>query len=262
MHVTCVIPARYQSTRFPGKPLAKISGKPMLQWVYEGVQKARQIDEVIIATDDERIMDVARSFSGKSLKVILTSREHGSGTDRTRDAVKNRACEVVINVQGDEPLVDGPSLDMLIEEFRRHSGLEMATLAEDFRSPDEIFDPNIVKVVTDRNGFALFFSRSPIPYFKSGGRLKLNFKEELEKRPDLIARYLKHQGIYGYRKEALFRLAEIRYSSLEEVEGLEQLRALEMGIKIKVLKSGFRSIGVDTPDDIMRVEKVLRTRAG
>jgi len=230
----------------------------MLQWVYEGAQKAHFINEIIIATDDDRIRNVARNFHGRSLKVLLTSKDHPTGTDRVREAVKNSHADVIVNVQGDEPLVDGASLDHLIEEFRKDSSLEMATLAENFIHIEEIFDPNNVKVVTDSRGYALFFSRSPIPYFKSGGKLRAQFKEELERRPDLLGHYLKHQGIYGYKMEALLRLGRIKQSPHEQMEGLEQLRALEAGIKIKVILSGFRSIGVDTPEDIPKVEKAIR----
>ncbi len=277
MHVICVIPARFASKRFPGKSLAKIAGKPMLQWVYEGIQSSRLIDEIVIATDDERILKEVDHFmhthatlsakekqARKSFKAIMTTKELATGTDRVREAVKKvdlkSTANLIINVQGDEPLVEGESLDRLIKEFTEAPHIEMATLSEQFDSAEEVFDPNNVKVVTDREGFALYFSRSPIPYFKAGKQLKADFAQQLKYRPDLIGHFLKHQGIYAYKRDTLFRLGTIKGSPYEEMEGLEQLRALEAGIRIKVIISGFRSIGVDTPEDIPRVEAILKNR--
>ncbi len=260
MYVICVIPARYNSTRFPGKPLAQISGKPLIQWVFEGVRAAKLINEIIIATDDERIKKAVDNFAGSSAKSVLTLRSHRSGTDRVREAVKNRKADIIINVQGDEPLIRGSSIDTLIKEFEKDKFLKIATIAEECDSFEEIFKPDCVKLTTDSKGFALYFSRSPIPFFKSGTEQHYTFKETLKKRQDLLKNYLKHQGVYGYRKKVLMRMGTLSPSLLEKMEGLEQLRFLEAGIKIKVIKSKFKTIGVDLPEDILKVKKIINEK--
>lgn len=260
MYVICVIPARYHSTRFPGKPLAQISGKPLIQWVFEGVRTAKLINNIIIATDDNRIKKTVDGFVGAFAQSILTSKNHASGTDRVREAVKNIKADIVVNVQGDEPLIRGSSIDLLIKEFKKDKTLDIATLAEEFGSFDEVFESHCVKLVTDKKGFALYFSRSPIPFFKSGETAHCSFEEVIKKRPDLLKNYLKHQGVYAYKKKTLMNIGTLPPSPLEEMEGLEQLRFLEAGLSIKVIKSQYKSIGVDVPEDIIKVKKIISRR--
>ncbi len=234
-----VIPARYGSTRFPGKPLAMISGKPMIQWCYESTLKCHDLDDVIVATDDERIMDAVASFNGKA---VMTSANHQTGTDRIAEAVSEIQADLIINVQGDEPLMPPGVLSRLIAAMRE-SGADMGTAAVPFsrtgRNPSDI---NAVKVVLDRQGFALYFSRSLIPFPRKGG---------------IPVEPLLHWGLYAYRRSFLESFVSWERGSLEACESLEQLRALENGAKIKVIVTGEQSVGVDTPEDIARVERLI-----
>lgn len=260
MYVICVIPARYYSTRFPGKPLAEISGKPLVQWTFEGILSAKLINRIIIATDDQRIKKAVDHFVGSFGTSVLTSRRHPSGTDRVRETVKNINADVVVNVQGDEPLIRGSSIDALIREFKKDDNLEIATLAEPFDSSHEIFKPHCVKVVTDKKGYALYFSRSPIPFLKTNEPSRHLFKEAIKEDPSLLKNYWKHQGVYAYRKKTLMKIGTLSVSPLEKLEGLEQLRFLEAGMKIKIIKSKYKTIGVDVPGDILKVQGLLKSR--
>jgi 3-deoxy-manno-octulosonate cytidylyltransferase (CMP-KDO synthetase) len=250
-----VIPARFASSRFPGKPLASLGNKTLIEIVAERVAAARLLERVIVATDDERIADVCVAAG---VEVRITSADHPSGTDRVAEVVRasDQRWDVVVNVQGDEPFVTPTSLDGLVRTFEDDASTEIATLAEPVERIDELLDRNVVKVVTDLDGRALYFSRSPIPYY-SGGPSSADLARALESRPTGLSGYLKHQGIYAYRTTALHALAALTPSPLERDEGLEQLRALQAGMRIRVLASDFRSVGVDTPADLERAVALL-----
>ena len=243
MKTVIVIPARYGSSRLKGKPLREIAGKPLIQWVFEGATDSRLAEEVLVATDDERVREVVESFGGR---VVMTPDDVPSGTDRVYRAVEGTDFDLVVNLQGDEPMVTGSLLDAVIEELRM--GEKMVTCAYHPENIDEIGDPNRVKVVLDGNGYALYFSRSPIPFVRSG-RL----------RPD---DFLIHGGIYGFRRDVLEEFVRMGEGRLEALEGLEQLRALERGIRIKVMLSEVPLYPVDTPSDLIRVEGVIRLKNG
>lgn len=239
MKILCVIPARYASTRLPGKPLALIAGKPMIQHVYERALHAKLPFEVLVATDDERIVKAVKAFGGK---VMLTSPEHPSGTDRLAEvALSYPDVDVIVNVQGDEPMIPPEIIDALAQAFVDEPTLDMATIKAPM-TEEEYNDPNAVKVVTDLNGYALFFSRSLVPYPR--------------KKPEDYAVY-KHIGIYAYRRDFLLQYAALSPTPLERAESLEQLRALENGYKIKVIASDFRGIGIDTPEDLAAINKLF-----
>jgi 3-deoxy-manno-octulosonate cytidylyltransferase (CMP-KDO synthetase) len=243
MKVLGIIPARYASTRFPGKPLALIARKPLIQHVVERCQQAKSLSEVIVATDDTRIWEVAQSFC----RAEMTAPNHPSGSDRIAEVAARCACDAIVNIQGDEPLIDPGVIDAVARALPQ---TEMATVATPVRSPDEYDNPNVVKVVVNAAGRALYFSRRAIPYLReAAGR---SVTEQLAAFP-----FLKHLGIYGYRRETLLRLVRFPVSPLEQAEQLEQLRALENGIQIAVIKVDYDSIGVDVPADVGRVERLL-----
>lgn len=227
-----VIPARYASTRLPGKPLIDILGKPLIRWVYESARKSRLADEVIIATDDERIRDVASGFGAIT---VMTSPDCRSGTDRVYEAAKGRNAGIVVNVQGDEPDIRADMIDSLFDLIEAE-GTEMATLCCPVSSDTEYADPDTVKVVCDGHGFALYFSRSPIPFMRN--------------RTGLLA--YKHVGIYGFSYHFLEEFVSMEKGRLEETESLEQLRVLENGRKIRVLLTEYDGFGIDTGDDMNR----------
>ena len=242
-HVAAIIPARWASTRFPGKPLFEIAGKPLLQHVWERTLKAKSIASAIVATDDMRIAEAAFAFGAE---VALTSPKHQSGTDRIAEVAKKlKGISHVINVQGDEPLVDPALLNRLAKTMLDHPKLEMATVANPFGPDEDVANPNAVKVVLDRHGDALYFSRSPIPFHR----------DRAVKVP-----VLRHQGIYGYSLKFLLKFVQWKPSPLERAEQLEQLRALENGARIRVLLTKHASIGVDTPADAATVEALLTRR--
>jgi len=243
MHLVGIIPARYASSRFPGKPLALIAGKPLLQHVIERCQKAGSLAEVIVATDDERIGQTVRKFC----RVEMTGTHHSSGTDRIAEVAARFACDAVVNIQGDEPLIDPTVIDRVAEAFARS---DMSTAGAPITNPAEYDNPNVVKVVVNAAGFALYFSRRTIPYLREAASSSVS--EQLAAFP-----FLKHLGIYGYRRELLLRLVRYPVSPLEQAEKLEQLRALENGIPIAVVKVAYDSVGVDVPEDIQRVERLL-----
>ncbi len=233
-----VIPARYGSTRFPGKVLAPLAGKPMIQWVYEKAA-ASCVDEVLVATDDPKVIAAVKAFGGDA---VMTSPEHPSGTDRIWEAVSQLDYEIIINVQGDEPLIPVTVIDQLIDLMKQSKNVEMATVAVP-RPRHELDDPNKVKVVLGANRQALYFSRSMLPFLREGG-------------VDMPT-YL-HWGIYAYRKDTLQRFIALPEGQLEQCEKLEQLRALENGINIDVILSNLESIGVDTPEDLELAEHKLK----
>jgi 3-deoxy-manno-octulosonate cytidylyltransferase (CMP-KDO synthetase) len=252
-----VIPARYASTRFPGKILAPLGGKPLVEHVWRRAVLADRLDRVVVATDDDRIAAACRTFGAE---VARTRSEHPSGTDRVAEvaATLGDLFDVVLNVQGDEPFVSPASLDRLVEAFDGDDPPEMATLVEPVRSADDLFDPNHVKVVADVRGRALYFSRSPIPFHRGAAtRLEADFRPGLAARPGGLAGYWKHQGIYAYRPDALVMLAGMAPAALELDEGLEQLRALAAGFTIRVVPSDYLSVTVDTPADLEKAAAQL-----
>lgn len=238
-----IIPARYASTRFPGKPLQPIAGQPLIQRVAAQCRKARSLAEVIVATDDERIAAVARRFC----RVEMTRADHPSGTDRIAEVAARCECDAVINVQGDEPLMAPAVIDAVAAAL---AGADMSTAATALRDAAEYDNPNVVKVVLGVNGRALYFSRRTVPYLRDAASQPA--AAQLAGFP-----FLKHLGIYGYRRDALLRLVQCPVSPLENAEKLEQLRALENGLAIAVVKVDYESIGVDVPADVARVEARL-----
>ncbi len=240
-----IVPARYASTRFPGKALALIAGKPLIQYVVEQCQKAKSLDEVIVATDDSRIADTAKKFC----RVEITRLEHPSGTDRIAEVAARCQCDAVVNIQGDEPLMDPAVIDAVAGALE---GDEMSTAATPIKNPAELDNPNVVKVVVNAAGRALYFSRRTIPYLREAASGSVS--EQLAAFP-----FLKHLGIYGYRRGTLLRLVKFPVSPLENAEKLEQLRALENGIPIAVVRVDYDSVGVDAPEDVKRVEELLRS---
>lgn len=235
--IIALIPARYQSSRFPGKPLAAICGKPMIQWVYESVSRVEEIEQVYVATDDARIYDAVLSFGGKA---IMTG-DCSCGTDRVYQASKDIDCDVILNIQGDEPLIKGEMIKDLISAFADEA-VVMATLKKKIERPADVEDPNVVKVITDCNGDAIYFSRYGIPYNRDG-------KDEVT--------YYRHIGAYGYTKEFLEKYVALPASALENTEKLEQLRVLENGYRIRVKETVYQSIGVDMPEHIALVEEEI-----
>ncbi len=244
MKIIGVIPARYGSSRFPGKPLALIAGKPLIQRVVEQCLKARSLAKVIVATDDTQIWEVAQQFA----EIEMTRPDHPSGTDRIAEVASRHACDALVNIQGDEPLIDPAVIDRVADALSR---AEMSTAATPLREVEEYESPNVVKVVVSRAGQALYFSRRTIPFVRDAAHAPA--REQLASFP-----FLKHLGIYGYRRETLLRLVGYPVSSLEHAEKLEQLRALENGIGIAVANVEYDSVGVDIPSDVLRVEKLLR----
>lgn len=244
MNILCVIPARYSSTRLPGKPLAMIAGKPMIERVYERAKQAKRPNAVLVATDHALVYETVKRFGGS---VMMTSPDHPTGTDRLAEvARKYTDADIIINVQGDEPLIAPEVIDLLAGAFDEDSELNMATLMTEM-DKSEYNLPSAVKVVTSLNGYALYFSRSLVPYPRSkqgGSQLSV----------------YKHIGIYAYRRDFLLKYAALAPTPLELTESLEQLRALEHGYKIKVLRTDFKSIGVDTPEDLEKVNAYYLSR--
>ena len=243
MKILGVIPARYASTRFPGKPLHPIAGKPLLQHVVERCRLARSLSDVIVATDDERIRAVAAGFA----RVEMTSPAHPSGTDRIAEVVSRTDADAAVNIQGDEPLIDPAVIDAVAGAL---AGAPMSTAATPLRDPAEYENPNAVKVVVSASGRALYFSRRTIPYLREAASRSIS--EQLA-----AFVFLKHLGIYGYRRDVLLRLVQLPVSPLEQAEKLEQLRALENDIGIAVVRVDHESVGVDVPADVDRVERLL-----
>ena len=259
-----VIPARYHSSRFPGKALAQISSKTMLQHVYERASQARYLTSTIIATDDERIFEVGRSFGAR---VTMTRADHPSGTDRVAEAASAENAEIVVNIQGDEPLIDPEAIDAAILPLVHDGEIVMGTLKKRIEDEREITDPNVVKVVTDRNGDAIYFSRCPIPFVREGvhGPPESGRASARSPRPPVptlptpppVWHHFKHVGLYVYRREFLMKYSRLPMGPLEQAERLEQLRALENGYRIRVVETEYESLGVDTPADLARVARLF-----
>ena len=242
MKVITFIPSRYDSKRFPGKPLAPIAGKPMIEHVYERAMSCPDVSDVIVATDDERIFQCVRGFGGKA---IMTDEDHPSGTDRIAEASQKMnlgSDDLIVNVQGDQPIFHPSTISDMVAPLKEDPSIPMSTLKFTITDEREIDDPNHVKVVTDKEGFALFFSRSPIPFFRDSSSKQV---------------YYKHLGFYAYRQDFLAKFGKLPVGDLESSEKLEQLRALENGFRIKVVETPFDSIEVDRPADIKRVEELM-----
>jgi 3-deoxy-manno-octulosonate cytidylyltransferase (CMP-KDO synthetase) len=241
MKVIGVIPARYQSTRFEGKVLADILGKPMLQHVWERARQSLLLEDLIIACDDERVALVAQGFGAK---VVSTAKGHASGTDRIIEVVNPLEVKVVINIQADEPLIHPIMIDTVAQALLDDNQVSMASMMKKIENPKEINDPHVVKVVVDKDNFALYFSRSAIPFRAENSEVKT-----------LV--YYKHIGLYGYTKDFLFTYKNLPVSDLEKTECLEQLRVLEAGFRIKVIETKYDTMGVDTPADLEKVKEYL-----
>jgi len=251
--VIAVIPARWASSRFPGKPLATIRGKPMIQWVVGQAGKARSISEVIVATDDGRIEQAVIDFGGSA---VMTSSEHLSGTDRVAEVAESRDCEIVVNVQGDEPLVPPENIDLVVAPLLADETIKVSTLMMRIDSVEDLANPDICKVVVDHRGNALYFSRAPVPFDRDGWTKDIEEGEGVWPRNMKVKAY-KHIGLYAYRKSFLMEFPRLRVSQLESIEKLEQLRILENGISIRVVETGKDSVGVDREADLAAVERVL-----
>ena len=233
-----IIPARYGSSRLEGKPLIEVEGKPVIQWVYEKAQQAKLADMIIVATDDERIFNAVKAFGGN---VEMTSTEHKCGSDRIKEVVmRHPEISYIVNLQGDEPLIKPESIDEVAKNVKDDDMADISTLIRKI-TPQEAENPNLVKCVKDNNGFALYFSRSKIPFERNEGK----------------AGFYGHLGIYGYKREALIKMTELPQSSYEQSESLEQLRALQNGMKIKTSVVDFVPIGIDTAEDLERFKKVV-----
>jgi 3-deoxy-manno-octulosonate cytidylyltransferase (CMP-KDO synthetase) len=239
-----IVPARFASTRLPGKPLARIAGRPLIQYVVERCNKAKSLSGVIVATDDARIADVAKKFC----RVEMTRSDHPSGSDRIAEVAARLSCDAIVNIQGDEPLIDPEVIDAVADALH---GCEMSTAATRIKDPTDYDNPNAVKVVVNAAGRALYFSRRTIPYLRDAASRSAS--EQLA-----AFAFLKHLGIYGYQRETLLRLVKHPVSTLEAAEKLEQLRALDNGIQIAVVTVNYDSVGVDAPEDVKRVEALLK----
>jgi 3-deoxy-manno-octulosonate cytidylyltransferase (CMP-KDO synthetase) len=251
--ITAVIPARYGSTRFEGKPLADILGKPMIQHVYEGVRQSKLIDEIIVATDDQRILEAVQKFGGKA---VMTSPDHPSGSDRVAEVARKLRSDIIVNVQGDEPLIRGAVIDKSIQPLLRDDTLPMSTLMTRVEAVKDWLNPHIVKVVADQKGFALYFSRSPIPFPRDLHIERLESKPFGTKRP-LPKRVFKHIGVYVYNRKFLLKFSKMKPTPLEKLEKLEQLRALENGYRIKLTIVNYEPVCVDVPEDLNKVISIL-----
>jgi 3-deoxy-manno-octulosonate cytidylyltransferase (CMP-KDO synthetase) len=240
-----VIPARYASSRLPGKPLVRLAGKPMIQHVWERVSRSGCVSRVLVATDDEGIQRAVRGFGGEA---VLTRADHRSGTERVAEVAASAAgseAEIVVNVQGDEPLIEPAAVDAAVQALLRDSSAGIATLAVPIAAAADVMDPNVVKVVLDCEGHALYFSRAPIPWVRGD-------------RATVRSRHLKHIGLYAFRRNALLEFPSFPQGELEKLEQLEQLRWLENGCKVSVAETSYDSVSVDVPEDVPRVERLLR----
>jgi len=243
MKIVGVIPARYGSTRLPGKSLIELCGKPLIVWVVERARQAQSLAELVVATDDERIADAVRATG---CPVVMTAAHHPSGTDRVAEAVRGRGADIVINIQGDEPLIEPALIDRLGRELAADRRWDMATVATPISDDADLTSRSVTKVVWAADGQALYFSRAPIPFLRDPG-----------KKPDGL-RWYRHIGVYAYSAAFLDRMVAAPPCAMEQAEGLEQLRALDLGARIKVIEAHYTGLGVDVPDDIPRAETALR----
>ena len=236
-----IIPARYAATRFEGKLLVELCGKPVIQHTWENAKKSKSIEDLIIATDDRRIYNLSKGFGAKA---IYTSKAHKSGSDRLTEVVASIDTKIVVNIQADEPLIHPTMIDDVVSPLLRDETIHITTLCHKIKNKYEISDPNVVKVVMDRKGFALYFSRAPIPY-------EASYRSR-------SAAYYKHIGLYAYTKDFLFTFKSLPQSRLEKVEKLEQLRIIENGYRIKVIETRFDTVGIDTPEDLQKATELIK----
>lgn len=253
--IVAIIPARYASTRLPGKPLVEIAGRPMILHVVERTRQASSINRVIVATDDERVF---RAVTAAGAEAMMTSPEHRTGTDRLAEVAAQLDAEIIVNVQGDEPLIEPATIEAAVAPLVADPTIVMSTTCEPIESIADALNPNVVKVVTDSEGFALYFSRSLIPFPRAEALEHGSLEAALRAQPELLTRFAKHTGLYAYRRDFLLNFARLASTPLERAESLEQLRALEHGYRIKVVKVAHRSIGVDTPEDLEQVRQILQ----
>src|SRR5579863_1569442 len=245
-NVVVVIPARFGSTRLPGKPLVSLGGKPMVQRVYERAKRAQTVHRVIVATDDQRIMDAVKGFGGEAR---MTRSDHRTGTERIAEVAAHEGGEVFVNVQGDEPLIDPEAIDTAIGALLEEPAAQIATVATPIRNLSDVMDPNVVKTVLDFDNNALYFSRAPIPWARDTGQ-------------KVHVNYWKHLGLYVFQRDALLEYPTLPQGELEKIEQLEQLRWMENGWKIRVAEVAHDAVSVDVPEDVTRVEKLLREEKG
>ncbi|MDQ3666018.1 MAG: 3-deoxy-manno-octulosonate cytidylyltransferase [Acidobacteriota bacterium] len=250
-----IIPARFASSRLPGKALLEIGGKPMISWVTERAREARNVTRVIVATDDERIVDVVRS---SGCEAVMTRSDHASGTDRLGEVAEMlEGADIVVNLQGDEPLISAQTIERSIEASSDTS-VGIVTTWEAIETAADVLNPDVVKIVMNKSGRAVYFSRSPVPYPREAVRKHVTLETALRNEPGLLRQFRKHMGLYVYRKEVLLEFTRWPQSDLERVECLEQLRALEHGVKIKAIEASAPSIGVDTREDLERVRALIQ----
>ena len=257
METIGIIPARFGSTRFEGKLLADLCGKPVIQHTWENAKKSKSLGDLIIATDDKRIYNVCKGFGAKA---IYTSKAHKSGSDRLTEVVSDIDTKIVVNIQADEPFIHPSMIDDVVSPVLKDKDIQMATLCHKIRNEHEILDPNVVKVVFDRKGFALYFSRVPIPYDRrvnepTGQRAPYQISDFGTGR---APKYYKHIGLYAYTKDFLFTFKSLPQSSLEKIEKLEQLRVIENGYKIKVIETRHDTVGIDTPEDLVKATELIK----
>ena len=253
MRVVAIIPARFGSTRFEGKPLIDIVGKPMIQRVYEGVRQSKLVEKIIVATDDQRIREAVQRFGGH---VVMTSPDHPTGTDRIAEVARRLRAEIIVNVQGDEPLIKGRVIDKAIRPLLADETLSMSTLMTRLKEVKEWLNPNVAKVVVDRRGFALYFSRAPIPLLM-GLNIERLLADGSSMERVVLKGVFKHIGVYVYRRRFLLQFSRMSPTSLERLEKLEQLRALENGCRIKVIPVDYEPLHVETPEDLPKVVAFL-----
>ncbi len=245
METIGIIPARFGSMRFEGKLLADLCGKPVVQHTWENAKKSKSLEDLIIATDDKRVYNVCKGFGAKA---IYTSKAHKSGSDRLTEVVSDIDTKIVVNIQADEPFIHPSMIDDVVSPVLKDKDTQMATLCHKIRNEREVLDPNVVKVVFDRKGFALYFSRVPIPYDR-----RLN-----ESTSQRAPKYYKHIGLYAYTKDFLFTFKSLPQSPLEKIEKLEQLRVIENGYKIKVIETMHDTVGIDTPEDLVKATELIK----
>ena len=253
--VVAIIPARYESTRLPGKALLEIAGKPMICWVVESALAARNVERAVVATDDRRIFDAVESAG---YEAVMTRRDHKSGTDRIAEVLAALPdAEIIVNVQGDEPLISARTIERAVGELENDPNAGIVTTWESMESPADVLNPDVVKIVIDDRGRAIYFSRSPVPYPRDAARKYGTLAEALHNEPALLSSFRKHTGLYVYRRDVLLAFTSWPQSELERLESLEQLRALAHGVEIKAIEASSRSIGVDTQEDLERVRSIV-----
>jgi 3-deoxy-manno-octulosonate cytidylyltransferase (CMP-KDO synthetase) len=257
-NATAIIPARLLSTRLPNKLLLPLAGKPLILWTAEQAKKARNISRVIVATDCEEIFRVVQA---SGIEAMMTSADHQSGSDRIAEVAETLPADsIIVNVQGDEPLIPPSTIEKAVEAILQNDSIQMATTCEPIHDVKDVLSSDVVKVITDKENFALYFSRSPIPFPREAVKKYGSLEKALREDKDLLPLFRKHTGLYVYRREFLLRYTKMTQTNLEKIEMLEQLRALENGARIKVVEVTETSIGVDTPEDFARIEKIIEAR--